>query len=263
MNVATFAENLLFADTLAGKMAPPAKGWQALDDERRGAPRFYEGPGRPANLEIATREERLKFPHPSNFGDPQMAIRALHAFANHELMALELMAWALLAFPEAPAAFRAGLIRLIADEQRHLRYYVDRIAAKGAEFGDLPVNDHFWRCAPALTSPLKWVCAMNLTFEQANLDHAPFFARSFRRVDDEDTAQVLDQIFADEIHHVGFGAQWLREYGDPDQNSFEIYVANLSFHNIPARGRGDRFDVQARREAGLDEAFIQGMAASS
>ena len=262
MLVADFAERILFADTLAGKLATPPGGFDALRDDERRDPIRHSEPGRPTELEIASRDERVKFPHPQNFGDPEMAVRALHAFANHELMALELMAWALLAYPDAPGAFRAGLLRLIADEQRHLRYYVDRIAQMGARFGDLPVNDHFWRCAPALTTPLKWVCAMNLTFEQANLDHAPYFAEHFRRVDDEKSAQILDKIFEDEIHHVGFGAHWLRKYCGPEKNSFETYVANLSFHNEPARGRGVDFDAEARRRAGLDDTFIEGMASS-
>lgn len=259
MEYSQLAERILFADTLEGKYYFPEEGLAALQDQNPGPPRPWSEPGRPPELQIAPRKVRFKFPHPDNFGDPEMAIRALHTFANHELMAIELMAWALLAYPDAPSQFRKGLVRLIRDEQRHLKLYADRIEELGGQFGDLPVNDHFWRCAPELTSPLKWVCAMNLTFEQGNLDHAPYFEEHFRRCGDEKTAQILAQIYEDEIHHVGFGATWLNHYSGEEKSSFATYLENLTFHNEPSRGRGDRFDEEARRRAGLDEAFIQGM----
>ncbi|RAL21817.1 DUF455 domain-containing protein [Lujinxingia litoralis] len=259
MRLRDFAERLLHATTLEQKLMPPEGGYAALTDHDPGEPRAWSAPGRPPELEIAPRRHRFKFPHPDNLAEPEMAVRALHTFANHELMAIELMAWALLAYPEAPASFRAGMVRLIADEQCHLKLYADRIAELGARFGDLPVNDHFWRCAPSLTSPLKWVCAMNLTFEQGNLDHAPYFEEQFRRVGDLKTAQILEKIFEDEIHHVGFGASWLRQNTPQGQSSFEIYCQNLTFHNEPARARGANFNPEARRRAGLDEDFVAGM----
>ena len=259
MELSTLATRILFADTLEGKLFLPPGGLSALTDRLSGEARAWSAPSRPQSLAIAARNERVKFPHPDNFGDPQMAIRALHTFANHELMAVELMAWALLAYPDAPAPFRAGLARLIVDEQRHLSLYVDRIAELGATFGDLPVNDHFWRCAPELSTPLKWVCAMNLTFEQGNLDHAPFFEECFQKGGDEESARIMNIIYEDEIHHVSFGARWLEYFRPEHQSSFEAYVQNLTFHNEPTRGRGEHFDANARRRAGLDQDFIKAM----
>ena len=262
MECSEFARRILFADTLEGKFFFPEGGLEALSDENPGEARAWKEPSRPVELAISPRRKRVKFPHPDNFGDPEMAVRALHTFGNHELMALELMAWALLAYPDAPKGFRAGLVRLIGDEQRHLKLYMDRIEELGAKFGDLPVNDHFWRCAPELTTPLKWVCAMNLTFEQGNLDHAPYFEEAFQRCGDEKSAQILEIIFEDEIHHVGFGARWLQHYRSGGKDSFQTYLENLTFHNEPGRGRGECFDAEARRRAGLDEAFIAGMKSS-
>ncbi len=231
-----------------------------LADEVRGPAMPWEPPARCPELQIAPRGERLKFPSPQNLGDPEMAVRALHTFANHELMAVELMAWALVAYPETPAEFRAGMVRLLRDEQRHLRLYADRIEELGGRFGSLPMNDHFWRCAADLTTPMKWICAMNLTFEQGNLDHAPHFAEHFRTCGDEKTAELLDVIFEDEIHHVGFGVRWLKEFKDPEQSLFEAYVENLTFHNEPERARGEEYRRDARRRAGFDESFIAALA---
>ena len=52
--------------------------------------------------------------------------RLLHFFANHELLAMELMALTLLKFPFAEKNFRLGLARTIVEEQKHLRMYVSR-----------------------------------------------------------------------------------------------------------------------------------------
>jgi len=42
-----------------------------------------------------------------------------------------LIAWALLAHPDAPVQFRRGLVAILADEQRHLGLYFERLAALG------------------------------------------------------------------------------------------------------------------------------------
>lgn len=258
MELRDFATRILHADTLEGKLWRPAGGLGDFTDRDPGAPVAWSAPSRPANLRIAPRGERISFPSPTAVLQVEHRIRAIHAFANHELMALELMAWALLAYPGAPAAFRRGLVEVLFDEQRHLRMYVSRIEAMGARFGDLPVNDHFWRCAPSLTTPLKWACAMNLTFEQANLDHAPFWERTFREVGDDATAAVMSKIAADEEAHVAFGATLLlRESGDRDP--FDVYRENLTFYNEPGRARGPEFHADARRRAGLPDSFIERM----
>ena len=48
--------------------------------------------------------------------------------ANHELLALEVMAFTLCAFPSAPRDFRIVLARIMADEQRHTRMHIERAA---------------------------------------------------------------------------------------------------------------------------------------
>ena len=256
MELREFATRVLHADTLSGKLWLPASGADALTDRDPGPPAAWSAPGRPAQLQIASRSERKKLPAPGALHDPDMRVRCLHTFANHELMAIELMAWALLAYPDAGVAFRRGLVHILIDEQRHLQLYIDRIAALGEQFGNLPVNDHFWRCAPSLTTPLKWVCAMNLVFEQANLDHAPVFARHFDEVGDHASADLMRVIEHDEIHHVAFGAHFLAQSTPDGRSPYDVWVENLTFHNTPDRARGAEFNAAAREAAGLDESFI-------
>lgn len=260
MELREFATNILQGPTLEHKLQPPPEGLSALTDLDPGAAIPWSPPAREPKLAIASKKERRPIPKPSSLHDPVMRLRTLHTFANHELMAVELMAWALLAYPDAPAAFRRGLAWLIVEEQRHVSIYVERIEALGGFFGQEPLNDHFWRVAPELTTPLQWVCAMNLTFEQANLDHAPEFATHFREAGDELSAQLLDQIEQDEIHHVAFGVRWLKHFSPKGADQFESFKQNLTGLNEPKRARSKaRFNAAARRAAGLDEHFIEAM----
>ena len=260
MELREFAESVFFGRALDAKLAAPAIPYTELTDAAPGAARGWSDPGRSPELAIAPKKKRKPLPSPRALHDPAMRVRALHAFANHELMALELMAWALLAYPDAPPAFRRGLAWLMVEEQRHLAMYVERIEALGGAFGALPVNDHFWRIAPALTDPAKWVSALNLTFEQANLDHAPVFAEHFERAGDTECAALLRQIEEDEVKHVAFGARWLAAFSDPNTSLFDAWMANMTGQNDPTRARGKAFfNVDARERARLPPQFIEAL----
>ena len=255
MELREWALRVFSADTLEEKLVQPTGGLKSLTDEAPGEVVPWSRPPRSGKIQIAPKGTRIKFPCPRSLQHKDMRVRCLHTFANHELMALEMMAWALLAFPQADSNFRRGLASVLMDEQRHFRLYAERLQEMGVQFGDLPINDHFWRAASHLTDPLKWVCTMHLTFEQANLDHAPFYARQFRGVEDQKSAELMDLIFRDEIKHVRFGSHWLKEY-QGEQTLFGAFLGNCSAHNMPDRARGMEFQEEARRKAGLDEAFI-------
>ena len=89
--------------------------------------------------------------------------------ANHELQALEVMAWTVLAFPGAPTEFRQGMAAVMRDEQRHTRMHIERAERLGVSFGDLPVNCYIWKKALQFTSVLDYVAGLPLVFEGANL----------------------------------------------------------------------------------------------
>jgi uncharacterized ferritin-like protein (DUF455 family) len=259
MELQEWATRIFAADCLDEKLLAPPAGVQELTDLRPGTAVAWRRPPRSGSLAIAPKEQRLKVPRPSMLGQEEMRVRSLHAFANHELMALEMMAWALLAFPEADPSFRRGLAQVLVDEQRHFQLYCERLEAMGVRFGDLPVNDHFWRAGPDISDPLDWVCTMHLTFEQANLDHAPFYARLFREVGDEPSAQLMQTIFEDEIHHVRFGVRWLKNLHSEEQSLFDTFASHCGQINPPVRAKGWEFQDEARRAAGLDEEFIQAL----
>ena len=182
--------------------------------------------------------------------------RWLHFFANHELLATELMALVLLRFPQAPAAFRRGVLQTLKDEQEHTRLYIDRMRDCGIQFGQFPVSGYFWRAIAGMQNPMDYVSGLSLTFEQANLDFASSFARRFATVGDAKSAGLLEKIYRDEIAHVAYGLRWFRRWKNPHQTDWEAFCAQLKFPLSPSRAKGFVLNLSGRRAAGLDPAFI-------
>jgi len=253
MEIRDFAEIVLASEDLAVKLAPPAG---ALTDEVPGPVFRAAGPGRPPGLR---KSEAVKVEVPSIEGmpDPAQRPRILHALANHELQAAELFAWALLAFPDAPPEFRRGLVKILQDEQRHTRMYIARLEDNGARFGDFPVNFYFWNKAAAIRSPVDFVCAMSLTFENANLDFTVDYGKAARRARDAKTAAVIEQVHRDEIEHVRFGWRWLQHWKGEDESAWEAWNRHLTWPLRPVRARGSSFHREGREAAGLDPDFIR------
>ena len=254
MELREFAERVLFATTLEEKLLRPAD----ITDERPG-PAFVTpaAPGRPAELQFkVTGEARDSFPGTKNLDQESERGRLLHFFANHELLATELMALVLLKFPDAPTAFRRGVYQTLKDEQEHTQLYLHRMKQCGVHFGELPVSGYFWRSVSVMENPMDYVSSLCLTFEQANLDFARHFAQGFATVGDDTTAKLLEKIYRDEIGHVAYGLKWFRRWKNPSESDWEAFCRQLKFPLSPQRAKGITLNVEGRRAAGLDAHFI-------
>ncbi len=256
MELRDYAESIVFASDLAGKLRPPPGD---ISDDAPGEPWRIAAPRRPDNLAI--REARaVKVPPLSGMQDISQRRRILHALANHELQATELFAWMLLAFPDLPASFRRGILQILVEEQEHCQLYIDRLIAHGGNFGDYGVTGHFWHRIEDVKTPLDFVCVMGLTFENANLDFAQAYAEAARKVGDEETALAIDKVHSDEVRHVAFAWRWLQRWKPSDKSSWQTFADTLQFPLSPARARGIELDRQARQQAGFDEEFIDNLA---
>jgi hypothetical protein len=100
------------------------------------------------------------------------------------------------------------------------------------------------------------VAGLCLTFEQANLDFAGHFARSFGQVGDEVTAKLLGRIYRDEISHVAYGLKWFRRWKNPNENDWAAFCRTLKFPLSPQRAKGFSLNVEGRKAAGFDPQFI-------
>jgi len=174
------------------------------------------------------------------------------------LLAAELMALALLRFPDAPPGFRRGLLETLREEQIHTRWYLGRLAQCGITLGEYPVSRFFWDAVSPMESPVDYVSRLSLTFEQANLDYARHYAGVLRDAGDRVSAGILDRIYRDEIRHVGYGLSWFRRWKDHGESDWDGLSRRLVFPLSPSRakGNGAPFNREGRIEAGLEPDYI-------
>ncbi len=251
MELRELAERVLFGARLEDKLARPG----ALTDRQPGeGVRTPTAPTRPAGLELQS-EGHAPFPSLEALKSEGARGALLHAFANHELLAIELMAMALLRFTDAPTEYRLGLAHTLCEEQDHLSLYLGRMQELGVELGDSPLSAYFWRAMSSLETPLEFVAAMNLTFEQANLDHALAFSQALDRVGDPATAAILRRVHDEELGHVRHGLTWFDRWRDPGLDRWDAYRKALPEPLSPNRAKGPVFSWDSRDQVGLDARF--------
>lgn len=251
-----FCRGILESGDLVAKLAPPPPD---LIDDEPGAPLLLDRPARDAEIALSGGAERL--PRPDQLAEPWARARCLARFAHHELMAVELFAWALLRWPEQPDGLRRTLLGILVDEQHHCTLYLERLADHGETLADHSRSDYFWKHAPAIAAapdgPRAFLSAMGLTLEQANLDFSKLYRDGFRAGGDEASARVCEIVHEDEIRHVRLAAVWLRRLAPEAPTDLAAYTAAVPFPFTAARAKGRQFDAESRRRAGLSEAFIE------
>ena len=246
-----FARKILEGESLQDKFLSQSIEWNEFKD--------YDLPSLPGRKDkISFSDTQLKFPKAERLKETDKKALALHSFANHELLAIEMMAAALLIYPhrnEEDIRFKKGIVTALKEEQKHLSLYIGRLNQLGYEFGDFPLNDFFWRQMEKLKTPNQYAAVMALTFEAANLDFAQYYSRLFRSLGDLETASILDTVLEDEIGHVAFGVHWMKKWRE-EKSLWDYYLSSLPWPMTPARSKGLSFDPKLHAKAFNDDSFI-------
>ena len=252
MKLSDFARDILLGTSLDSKL-------QSVSDLEFDISERVEIPQNPGRSnKISFSDEQIKFPKRNSLKEKSKTGLALHFFANHELLAIEMMAAALYCYPtrnEEDIKVKKGILSALKDEQKHFKLYVQRMNELGVEFGDFPLNDFFWRQMPSLTTPESFFALMSFTFEMANLDFCIHYKEIFSELNDEKTANILDIVLEDEIGHVSIGRYWLEQW-KPSGSLWDYYKSLLPEKITPARAKGIIFDRESRLKTGLTEDFI-------
>jgi uncharacterized ferritin-like protein (DUF455 family) len=248
-----WAEGIVLGPNLEDKLAPPPR------DILFSEPFSFKLPDVPArSSKTQFSDKQIKFPKKYQLHEKDKMSLALNAFANHELLALEIMAEALLYFPhntEEGKRFKRGIISALVDEQKHFSLYTERMNELGYEFGDFPLNDFFWRQMGKLTTPEAYIASMSLTFEAANLDFSRYYSKIFSELGDEKTSNILETVYLDEISHVAFGFNYLKRWSN-NKTLWDYYQELLPWPLTPARSKGISFHSDSRFLAGMSEEFV-------
>jgi uncharacterized ferritin-like protein (DUF455 family) len=254
MEIREWALTILNSGNLEEKLFFP----EHLTDDAPGSPHVIAEPVRSVALQMNRRKKEQKLPRLDDLKTAEKRAVCLHRFAGHELLAVEIMAYALLLFPDAPKSFRKGVVHTLHEEQVHVRLYCKRLEELGGKFGSLPLYRHFWTHTPFLKTPLHYLSVMPLTLEMANLDFAPIYGKAFLKAEDEVSSQLMARILTDEISHVRFGVQWLKRLGPKEMEPSEIWENNLKETLLtPKRAKGFYLHPEPRRKAGVDDAWIE------
>ncbi|TGK11846.1 DUF455 family protein [Leptospira fletcheri] len=247
-----FAEFILRSERLEDKLYSP----ENFPEDDFSLPFFL--PDHPARgAKIAFSDKRSKIPRLEHLNNEENRIFSLHHFANHELMAVELFAWAILKFQDAPTSVRKSFYRTLLEEQSHLRLYLECIRSGGVDLGDKPLNYIFWKQTPNMNTLEKFYAVMAISFEGANLDFSEIYRMAFEKFGDTEKAAIMDRVHKDEIRHVKRGVKVL--FGDSTKgiDQWHKYRELISHPFTPRRAKGTFYFPELRMKAGLSPEFAR------
>jgi uncharacterized ferritin-like protein (DUF455 family) len=142
----------------------------------------------------------------------------LHGIFVGELQALEAASRTLWDFPDAPWEFKRDMARQCWDEARHVQVYEKLIERAGGEVGEFPENTFLFEVSCA-EDPVLRVAGVNRCLEGLACDAFRSLVEFGRQSGDEVLAQAVDFVLADELTHVRFGSNWVKEFtrDDPER----------------------------------------------
>jgi len=223
-----------------------------------------EGASTPPDLPKRTNRPPLVRPGDVPRRDRGAPLALLHAITHIEFTAIDL-AWDLIArfsTPSSPQEFLDDWVRVASDETRHYLQLQNRLNAAGVEYGDMPAHDGLWQAAHATRHDLlARLAVVPLVLEARGLDVTPAMIDRFRGQNDQETAEVLTNILAEEVTHVEAGARWFHYYCRLERK----HPATTYHAAVRRYFKGQLkhpFNAEARKQTGLSEEFYLPLAKS-
>ena len=201
-------------------------------------------------------------------GDPAVETRLrmrMHGIYVGELQALEGAGRSLWDFPEAPWEFKMNMARQCWDEARHVQIYEKLLAHVGGQPGMFPESTFLFECACS-DDPALRVAGVNRGLEGLACDVFRDMIRYAEQVGDETMRQAIDYVLADELTHVRFGSEWVKEFTKDDPERFrraQEFRKEVDKQFSFGGARSNREDAaipiawEDRKEAGFTEEELQ------
>jgi uncharacterized ferritin-like protein (DUF455 family) len=134
----------------------------------------------------------------------------LHGIYVGELQALEAAGRTLWDFPDLPREFKLDMARQCWDEARHVQVFEKLLDHVGGEVGEFPESAFLFETSCS-EDPVLRVTGVNRCLEGLACDAFRSLIDYAKSIGDEKIAQALDYVLADELTHVRFGSEWVRE----------------------------------------------------
>ncbi|KAK0468392.1 uncharacterized protein EV420DRAFT_1616996 [Desarmillaria tabescens] len=186
----------------------------------------------------------------------------LHALANIEQWAWDIMARFGPMHPDLPPAFFSDFTKMALDESKHFTLLTSRLAATSptTPYGSLPVHAALWESATITANSFRARLAIiHLVHEARGLDVNPGTIERFRKAGDDESVKAMEVIHADEVTHVTAGHRWFTWICENDGNVDPI----KTFREEVRKGwRGDikgPFNADDREKAGLSREFYENL----
>ena len=158
MNLFDFTQKILDSPNIEDKLSHPGR---LSFDHKEFTGALPELPARAEDFSFG-RKKAKEIPSGELKSDLDRGLMLLF-FMNHELMAIELMALALMRFSHCTSeSFQRGLLQTLIDEQKHCRLYLRRFQELGCEAGEVPLSRFFWDCLANVDSPEAYLCGMKI-----------------------------------------------------------------------------------------------------
>ncbi len=141
----------------------------------------------------------------------------MHGIFVGELQALEGAARSIWDFPDAPWEFKMNMARQAWDEARHIQIFEKLLVHLGGYVGMFPESTFLFE-ACCSDDPAMRVAGVNRGLEGLACDVFRDMIRFAEKTGDDVMKQAIDFVLADEITHVRFGSEWVKEFtkGDPE-----------------------------------------------
>lgn len=174
---------------------------------------FAESPARdPRFQEVVRWVDCVNLPE----GSPEQQIEFFHRQMNEEMNVLENAARNLAEFPDADWTLRLWLARQCADEARHVLNYRRILERRGGRVGQYPILNFQYRILGKIPTLIGRLGIQNRTFEADGLDAVTFVAETARQDGDLELAEMYEMQQCDEVVHVRFANEWIRQQVEAD-----------------------------------------------
>ena len=192
----------------------------------------------------------------------------MHGIFVGEMQALEGAARSLWDFPDAPWEFKMNMARQCWDEARHVQIFEKLLIHLGGHVGMFPESTFLFEAACS-DDPAMRVAGVNRGLEGLACDVFRDMIRYAEKTDDEKMRQAVDYVLADELTHVRFGSEWVREFTKDDPEYLkrtQDYRRSVDKQFSFGGARSDREDAAIpiawddRLEAGFTEDELKELA---